>query len=360
MSIRDASEQRRAGAPAALEALEARRLLAATLITPVGGSLAPGTTVDASAAIQDVALAAAEDVAILTPAAPAAVARGDDFDIVWAGGDADTTLQLWAAGPFGWRKVASSVPADAGRFAWDTSDVQGWHAFGAWVNDGGNWSFVASPDWVNVVDPLNRPPQVELLAPAGGNDVVQGINVVVSWRAFDLDGDALRVNVLAWSVGTGFITLASDADRVDSLSWDTRDLPPGSYALRVEAFDGAAFAYDFTGAPIEIIQAPGTGPIFVLQTPNAASQVRRGETFQVLWSFFDPDAVAPRVQIWAFHQQLGWFQVADVDARLGQFALPTTTLPAGTYTFGAWVFSDGFWTEYAAEDTLEILPAAVI
>ncbi len=97
----------------------------------------------------------------------------------------------------------------------------------------------------------NKPPTVEFVSPADGTDI--GGTILVEWEAQDADeGDELRFTLEYRLAGQGnFRQLAPLNVGETSVDVDTRDLPDGTYELRITASDGTAFSKDVITVDIE-------------------------------------------------------------------------------------------------------------
>jgi hypothetical protein len=82
--------------------------------------------------------------------------------------------------------------------------------------------------------PANQRPQLEIKSPSSG-DSVHG-TVKLDWEASDPDGDALQTTVYLRPVGGQWKKLAGPLTDTD-YAWDTTDLAPGHYDLRLVVSD---------------------------------------------------------------------------------------------------------------------------
>ena len=82
--------------------------------------------------------------------------------------------------------------------------------------------------------PANQPPKLELKSPSSG-DSVHG-KVKLAWDASDPDGDALQTTLYLRPPGGKWEKLAGPLTDTD-YEWDTTDLKPGRYSLRLVVSD---------------------------------------------------------------------------------------------------------------------------
>lgn len=97
----------------------------------------------------------------------------------------------------------------------------------------------------------NRPPEIRLLYPKGGENLT-GI-VKISWAASDPDGDALNITIQYTSDPEPFCpscppqkwhNIATGLYGQEGFRWDTAGLKGGKYMIRVIADDGAQRSED--------------------------------------------------------------------------------------------------------------------
>jgi hypothetical protein len=121
-------------------------------------------------------------------------------------------------------------------------------------NVGGN-ATAASPECFTAE---NHPPQLTVLEPGEGE--AAGASMDVRWQTGDIDNDPVTVALSlrrAGDVQLRSITLTSEDQGRRSRTVDTTDLVPGTYQLRVDAFDNQPFANRTTRTVNVTIGGPG-------------------------------------------------------------------------------------------------------
>jgi len=135
------------------------------------------------------------------------VAQGDTYNINFTATDGagDTNpifVQLWVySGDTGqWTVLpnANYLPASQTPYAWNTTGVApGWYSFAAHATNGDQWSYAASPGWVNVTVPV---PTIAFTTPTPGQSVAAGGTFNLDWNITGLStSDAANSTVQIWA-----------------------------------------------------------------------------------------------------------------------------------------------------------------
>jgi hypothetical protein len=101
-----------------------------------------------------------------------------------------------------------------------------------------------------VNNPGNGTPDVVYLSPQNG--VIRGSGTV-HWYAADPDHDTLAIDLAISTDSINWTTFVSDLPNTGSYDWDTRRFNNGSYYLQVRARDRDTFAFDHSGATVDVM-----------------------------------------------------------------------------------------------------------
>ncbi|MDI6791353.1 MAG: Ig-like domain-containing protein [bacterium] len=134
-------------------------------------------------------------------------------------------------------------------------------------------------------------PQIKITAPSGGETWAEAANI--TWRATDLDGDPLSIDILARRVGTtDWITIASGESNDGIFTWNTTRVSDGKYEIMARVTDGYATMesnppypqvnIDNLHPPVVTIITPQTGDQWTDQTGGFRKTIN--------WVATDPDA----------------------------------------------------------------------
>ena len=105
---------------------------------------------------------------------------------------------------------------------------------------------------------VQDPPLVELISPNGRKNFSD--NVVISWNAYDPDGDVLEFSLYHWD-GLSWIIIEKNLNGT-SYEWDISKLPSGrSYKIRVVATDGVLISIDESDDFFSIIKSKKTDDV---------------------------------------------------------------------------------------------------
>ncbi|NLG28387.1 MAG: hypothetical protein GX557_10780, partial [Chloroflexi bacterium] len=236
------------------------------------------------------------DAALLSPA-PDAVVSGIAV-VRWTSGSAASSrrwvsLQFRRVGAAAWQTVALDL-FGAGVHLWNTRALpDGDYELRLGVSADGTQlaARYTQPRPVTVRNTANHPPEVEFLAPLGGERWA-GVHEI-AWRAQDRDGDLLSA-VLWYSRDGG--QQWSQIARVDAALgrylWDTRTLVVGGeYTLRITVTDGRAVARAVTPSPLRVNDRT-VPPTASLSSPGPDGALTNGA---VIWSAADADGDDLRV-----------------------------------------------------------------
>jgi hypothetical protein len=141
------------------------------------------------------------------PLATDQITQGSPYTLNWtasngAGDNNPLFVQLWMySGDTGqWTEVpgANNLAAGQGSFAIDTTALTaGWYSFSAHATNGDQWSYAASPGWLNITVPT---PTITYLTPAGGQIASPGGWFNVVWDISGLPGsDVSSATVQIWA-----------------------------------------------------------------------------------------------------------------------------------------------------------------
>ena len=134
-------------------------------------------------------LAAGAAVVLAAPAAAVDVSQGTPYGIVWTGGRAGETVDVWSLGPAGWARIAAARPAADGGCTWATDTLApGWYGLAGGVSGAGGDYVAYSPGKVRVLPPLPTPAPGAAATPGLAAD--EGAIGVSLWVEIGLDEPA--------------------------------------------------------------------------------------------------------------------------------------------------------------------------
>jgi subtilisin family serine protease len=145
-------------------------------------------------------------------------------------------------------------------------------------------------------NPVDAPPSVSLVYPAGGEKVLVGSIMHITWNASDDNGiQSQRVEFS--SDGATFNQIAALDGSARSFDWHVPAIPTPFGTIRVTALDGVNLpvaVYNIN--PFEIDQGPPdlVPPTVSLQSPNGDSIVGGGQILAVKWTESDNVGVTQR------------------------------------------------------------------
>ena len=213
---------------------------------------ASGTSYAASSPnwLHVVAPAAAAPNITLTnpPLAGDSVAQGNSYTLNFTAtdGSGDTNpiyVQLWVySGDTGkWSELpnANYLPASPASYAWDTTGMApGWYSFAAHATNGDQWSYAASPGWLNITVPT---PTITFSTPTSGQGVAAGGTFDLNWNITGLssaDSGNSTVQIWAQHLVNGAPVWAEIAASVSASG--------GTYSWTVPTTPGAGTYYAFS------------------------------------------------------------------------------------------------------------------
>jgi uncharacterized repeat protein (TIGR03803 family) len=182
------------------------------------------------------------------PLSGSSVVQGHNFtlDFNATDGSGDTNpiyVQLWVySGDTGqWTELANAnyLPASQGSYVWNTTGVApGWYSFAAHATNGDQWSYTASPGWVNVTVPT---PTIAFTTPTSGQSVAPGGTFNLNWNITGLSSaDFANSTVQIW--GQHLV----DGSPVWSELTASVSASAGTYAWTVPTSPGAGTYYAFS------------------------------------------------------------------------------------------------------------------
>ncbi len=138
------------------------------------------------------------------------------------------------------------------------------------------------PTRVTVRNRANRPPEVQLLTPQGGEHW-SGLREV-TWRATDADGDRMTATLWqSWNGGQQWIQLARLDAAIGRYLWDTRQSARGTACtLRITVSDGQSVTVDVLAQPVYLHNVGGLPPTAVFVSPDAEGLLSAGRASWVV------------------------------------------------------------------------------
>ena len=297
---------------------------------------------------------------------------GQTYRILWTGGTAVSTVQLWTYGPNGWAELADNIPAAQGYYDWNTTSVpHGWYCFTAQVNphNGGAWYTSNSPNWLHVVNPTNHAPTVTFTTSSSPVTITKGDTYNITWTAADADGDTLHIQLWAYSSDTGWFVIAG-ADWLDAstgtFAWGTTSQRHGWYSLAAHVWDGSEQGTAASPNWLHIVQPAAQMPTFTFTTPTSGQTVSHGSIFSLQWTATVPaeDVGKMKVQLWSCYIDYKngntpvWTKLADnLDPATGSYSFGTASLNTDYqwYSFGAWIGYDDLWVSSTSANWLHVV-----
>lgn len=306
------------------------------------------------------------EVRLLNPAVPSSTERGEPYYFQWSGGGPGVTLDFWTYGTNLWQNIANDVPADSGSLLWDNASwPHGWYCVGVWIDDGGDYTYTFSPDWVWLKYSQNHTPEITLLSGNTVEYITRGDPYTIRWTYNDADSDPLHVALWAYTPDQGWFAIpgaewleASDGQFV----WQTGSLAPGWYAFGAHIWDGSALGVDGSAdfihiaAPVTATAPLGAAaPPLTFTLPQGGTTVRRGVPFTVEWDAAAA-ALPAELDLWAYSPDADWVEVGSgIDAAANLYTWDTGTMAPGRYALAAWLNSGGEWQYVTVPYALVIL-----
>jgi len=224
-----------------------------------------------------------------------------------------------------WVKLASEIPS-ARSFLWDTTGYPDSNKalLRLTVSDRVHSSQTESDPFV--LNNVNEPPQVTLLAPQPG--AAHGNPVRIAWQAWDPDHDSLAID-LDYRRGSGpWCKLARNLSNAGYHLWETRKLRPADdYDLRITAID----SLDATAADLVqgIHLVSNTPPEMRLVAPRGGEHLDK-ETM-IFWRATDKDQDDLLIDLY-YSDSAGqvWLPLAEGLPNTGYYVWQVSYLPMGT------------------------------
>lgn len=116
--------------------------------------------------------------------------------------------------------------------------------------------------------------ELQLLSPAGGETLIQGEEIAVTWRVRNLDNQTVRIYLWREYQGTTYGDVSAQA-RDQQLSWVVPQVPAGQYYLCISL--QARILFDRTETPVNVpssrlaITCPNGGEVF---NPGSRREIR--------------------------------------------------------------------------------------
>jgi len=228
-----------------------------------------------------------------------------------------------------WITLGQDIPA-ADSFVWNTAAYPDSVSarLRLIVTDGDHYGQVTSPPFM--VNNINEPPSIMLLAPSPAPDLVGGQagQIHIAWQARDPDGEALTID-LDYRRGNGdWLALARQQPNTGSYVWQTQEMPAaGDYALRVTAVDPAGATGSDVVEGVRLV--PGNPPFVRLLSPHGG--VRLEKETVILWQA----TAAGGEELWVdlyYSDNAGqtWLPLAEGLPNTGYYAWEISYLPAGS------------------------------
>ena len=132
--------------------------------------------------------------------------------------------------------------------------------------------------------------KVTILSPNGGETLVNGTPMLITWSYAKLSGDETLLIALEGSADFGPIAYSKvSAGSIEWLAGQKMDgsfaKPAGGYKIIIELVDNET-AFDLSDQPFTIA-APVS--VVALMTPNGGETLERGTDFDINWSFAGKD-----------------------------------------------------------------------
>ncbi|MBP8258405.1 MAG: LamG domain-containing protein [Verrucomicrobia bacterium] len=140
-------------------------------------------------------------------------------------------------------------------------------------------------------------PQVQVLAPNGGESFGSDEPMLIRWSAGDADGDRLRFSVSNSPGGGRWMVLATGL-RGEALQWNTDRMAGGREAIiRVTAEDGFHSGADDSD---RVFTVAGKPPVAAIEAPTAGSRFLEGQPIPLRGHGYDPEGL-PLTFTWAIN-----------------------------------------------------------
>lgn len=224
--------------------------------------------------------------------------------------------------------VGDSSPCDDGSAVSGNSSI-----YNGWAEATGRDSlvFMNGSLWATRTSDTT-PPAVTVTAPNGGESVVQGTVLPITWTASDDGGviDSVKVEYSLHGSAGPWVTLSHGVANSGSYAWTTPLVVSDSVMARVTAYDPLLNAgSDVSNALAHITLPPDTTPPAVqVLAPNGGESVLQGSDLGVSWTATDANGVVSVDLDYSLHGAAGpWVAIAHGIANSGS-ATWTTPLEA--------------------------------
>jgi hypothetical protein len=191
------------------------------------------------------------------------------------------------------------------------------------VDDGVRVAAFQSPRFV--LNNTNEPPFITLLSPV--SDGVHQGQIPIVWRAWDPDGEPVKVDIEMRRGSAEWEPLASGLDNGGQYVWRIGDLPPANdYALRVIARDptGAVGSDAVRGIRVVDNRPPEVAVLWPTEPTVVTTQAI------ALWRATDPDGDPLTIDLW-YSDDAGqtWLPLAESLPNTGYYVWQVSFLPVG-------------------------------
>jgi hypothetical protein len=163
--------------------------------------------------------------------------------------------------------------------------------------------------------PVDLPPSVTVIAPAGGERFTAGDTIQIRWVASDDNG--IQSQRIEFSPdGTSFNTIATIGAPARNFDWKVPGWPTSTARIRVTELDGVNLPVSSMSAPFEIINGPPdtTPPSVTLLSHNGDAPMGGGFTSSIQWRETDNVGVLRRVIDLSTDNGITFQQIASITA----------------------------------------------
>jgi hypothetical protein len=189
-----------------------------------------------------------------------------------------------------------------------------------------------SKDWtLHVSTQENRPPQVELLSPKGGEEFSG--DYLITWRAIDPESENLKIDLKASpDGGKTWVSLLDKGENTGEFLWSLQGFPDGNYTLKIVAEDPAGLKSEDISSVFTVrtsTLAPTLPPLLEILFPADGQRLEGIE--EISWKASDPESREISVDIEYSLDSKNWAMIAEDEANDGSYLWDTTQVPNGRY-----------------------------
>ena len=199
------------------------------------------------------------EISLYQPSSKVTVAKGDEVTISWSGsGPTGSSVSLrsdsdktWENGGESWITLSQPV---SGSYSWDTKDVPvGTYYIAAMITDGNTEVHAYAAGTVTISDTTISDMTISLSDPSPAS-VTKGDKVNITWSGSAPAGSSVslsRDSDKTWeSGGESWITLSQPLS--GSYSWDTVDVPAGTYYIAAMITDGNTEVHAYAAGTVTV------------------------------------------------------------------------------------------------------------